>query len=111
MLLENPLPLVTCAALPLFVFVAFNSLPRMTHAASAARATHQAGAVSLVFVVYLLGGWLGLGVIGGLLSAFFAVLAPGTLGAVWALTCGAMFVFVLMWFLQVMRFPNISDEA
>jgi hypothetical protein len=50
-------------------------------------------------------------VIGGLLSAFFAVLAPGTLGAVWALTCGAMFVFVLMWFLQVMRFPNISDEA
>ena len=101
MLRESPVPLVACAALPLFVFVAFNSLPHMNRAAAAVRATRQPGAQTLVFVVYLFGGWLGLGIVGGLLSAFFALFAPGALGAVWALTCGAMLLFALMWFLQV----------
>jgi len=91
------LPFIVCAALPLFLFLAFNSLPRMNRAAA------RTPSPELIFVLYLIGGWLGLAFAGGLLSLVFALVGLDALAAVWALTCAAMFLFLAMWFLQVIR--------
>jgi hypothetical protein len=99
------LPFIICAAVPLFLFMAFNSLPRMNRAATE---TH---APELIFVLYLMGGWLGLVFAGGLLSLVFAAVGLDALAAVWALTCGAMILFTALWILQVMRFSFFADQT